>query len=150
MAPFGTALFYAVTKGLQGQMDQLPSTLQDKLIPTLAASYTLWPAAHAINFKFVPSSQRILYTNVVSVRLFTSHADVIILHICSVSCSNTNKVFISATAKYAASQTPSAMLNSLPYSHMQLTNCDACGDVQPVGQMLNILCNLSAVHAHVF
>ena len=67
-APFGTALFYAVTKGLQGQLDQVPQTLQDKLLPTLAASYSLWPAAHAINFKFVPSSQRILYTNVVSVR----------------------------------------------------------------------------------
>ena len=75
MAPFGTALFYAVTKGLQGQLDQVPQTLQDKLLPTLAASYSLWPAAHAINFKFVPSSQRILYTNVVSVRVPTAAAN---------------------------------------------------------------------------
>lgn len=28
---------------------------------------TVWPAAHIINFKFVPSSQRILYINTIQV-----------------------------------------------------------------------------------
>ena len=67
MAPVGTTLFYIVSSVLQAQPEKIPSTLKEKLVPTLAASYGLWPAAHAINFKFVPSSQRILYTNIVSV-----------------------------------------------------------------------------------
>ncbi|KAL0043396.1 hypothetical protein WJX79_003578 [Trebouxia sp. C0005] len=67
MAPIGTCLFYIVTSVLQGETQQVPSKLKEKFIPTLIASYTLWPAAHAINFKFVPSSQRILYTNIVSI-----------------------------------------------------------------------------------
>ena len=67
MAPIGTCLFYIVTSVLQGETQQVSSKLREKFIPTLIASYTLWPAAHAINFKFVPSSQRILYTNIVSV-----------------------------------------------------------------------------------
>ena len=35
----------------------------------MAANYVIWPAAHFINFRFVPSEQRILYNNVVSVCL---------------------------------------------------------------------------------
>lgn len=69
MAPIGTCLFYIVTSVLQGETSQVPAKLKEKFIPTVIASYTLWPAAHAINFKFVPSSQRILYTNIVSVSL---------------------------------------------------------------------------------
>lgn len=73
MSPIGCTLFYLVSSVLQGQADRIPSTLQEKLVPTLAASYGLWPAAHLINFKFVPSSQRILYTNIVSVSLHCLH-----------------------------------------------------------------------------
>ena len=67
MSPIGTTLFYLVTSVLQGETSQVPTKLKEKFVPTLIASYTLWPAAHAINFKFVPSQQRILYTNIVSV-----------------------------------------------------------------------------------
>ena len=45
--------------------------MQDKLIKTVAANYLLWPAAHIINFRFVPTEHRILYNNLVSVRLST-------------------------------------------------------------------------------
>eukprot|EP00887_Chlorella_sp_A99_P008154 scaffold12.g8154.t1 len=41
--------------------------LADKFVPTMVANYKLWPAAHIINFAFVPPSQRILYANCVSV-----------------------------------------------------------------------------------
>lgn len=71
MAPIGTTLFYLVTSVLQGETSQVPTKMRDKFVPTLIASYTLWPAAHAINFKFVPSQQRILYTNIVSVSTAT-------------------------------------------------------------------------------
>ena len=35
---------------------------------TVVANYILWPGAHFINFKFVPTEHRILYNNCVSVR----------------------------------------------------------------------------------
>lgn len=43
--------------------------MQEKLVPTCLASIKLWPIAHAINFAFIPSSQRLLYINVISVSL---------------------------------------------------------------------------------
>ena len=36
-------------------------------MPTMAASYKLWPAAHLVNFALVPPAYRVLYTNLVSV-----------------------------------------------------------------------------------
>jgi hypothetical protein len=41
--------------------------MQGKLVQTIVANYVLWPAAHFINFRFVPSEQRIAYNNVISV-----------------------------------------------------------------------------------
>lgn len=38
-------------------------------MPTMAASYKLWPAAHLVNFALVPPAYRVLYTNLVSVRI---------------------------------------------------------------------------------
>jgi Mpv17 / PMP22 family len=34
--------------------------VQDKLVKTIIANYILWPGAHFINFRFVPSEHRIL------------------------------------------------------------------------------------------
>jgi hypothetical protein len=36
--------------------------------PALAASYTLWPAAHLVNFALVPPQHRLLYINIIGVR----------------------------------------------------------------------------------
>ena len=41
---------------------------QAKLVPPIVANYLLGPAAHFINFRFVPTEHRILYNNCVSVR----------------------------------------------------------------------------------
>ena len=35
---------------------------------TLLAGYTVWPLVHVINFRFIPSSQRVLYINCVQAR----------------------------------------------------------------------------------
>ena len=32
--------------------------VQSKVVATVVANYCLWPAAHYINFKFVPSEHR--------------------------------------------------------------------------------------------
>ena len=47
--------------------------MQDKVLPTLLANYAVWPLAHALNFYFVPTEQRILYNNFVAVRLEFMH-----------------------------------------------------------------------------
>ena len=36
-------------------------------MPTVIAGWKLWVPAHAINFGFVPSSQRVLYVNTVAI-----------------------------------------------------------------------------------
>ena len=53
----------------QGHPEAALSTIQNELVPTITANYALWPLAHIINFRFVPSQQRILYINFVQVRL---------------------------------------------------------------------------------
>lgn len=52
---------------LQGTPALIIPTIKAKLIKTLLANYAMWPLAHIINFKFIPSSQRILYINCVQV-----------------------------------------------------------------------------------
>lgn len=66
-APIMTCVFFAVLKTLEGHPELIMSTIEDKLVKTIVANYILWPAAHFINFRFVPSEQRIAYNNVVSV-----------------------------------------------------------------------------------
>lgn len=65
-APLNTAIFYAYLALADGRLSSLPDTLQAKLLPTILAGYALWPMAHLINFKYIPSSQRLLYINVVN------------------------------------------------------------------------------------
>lgn len=65
--PFITAVFFAFIRTVQGHPDQIIPTIQVELVPTILASYALWPVAHAINFRFIPSSQRILYINCVQI-----------------------------------------------------------------------------------
>lgn len=67
MAPFGTALFFCGMKCLEGRPDMIKESLMQNYLPTLKASYMIWPAVHLVNFRFVPPSQRILYMNVVSI-----------------------------------------------------------------------------------
>jgi protein Mpv17 len=37
-----------------------------RLLPLWLLSNVLWPAAHAINFRYVPTEQRVLFVNAVS------------------------------------------------------------------------------------
>ncbi|CAG9462597.1 unnamed protein product [Pedinophyceae sp. YPF-701] len=66
-SPAFTCVFYSWFCIFTGQADQIVPTIQSKLLPTMLANWTLWPIAHVINFKFVPSNQRMLYVNVVNV-----------------------------------------------------------------------------------
>ncbi|DBA99949.1 TPA: hypothetical protein ACH3X1_013826 [Trebouxia sp. C0004] len=66
-APIMTCVFFAVLKTLEGHPELIMQTIQDKLVRTVVANYVLWPAAHFINFKFVPGQHRVLYNNCVSI-----------------------------------------------------------------------------------
>lgn len=39
------------------------ASIQQKLVKVLLTNYAVWPLAHLVNFRFVPTSQRILYIN---------------------------------------------------------------------------------------
>lgn len=62
-APFFSCVFFAFMCCLEGRPQHTMYSIQKKLIPVLLANYAVWPIAHLINFKFIPSSQRILYIN---------------------------------------------------------------------------------------
>ena len=66
-APIMTCVFFAFLKLLEGHPEEMLPTVMEKTLPTVAANYVIWPAAHVISFKFVPSSQRILYNNVIAI-----------------------------------------------------------------------------------
>ena len=46
---------------------QIWATVAEKTLPTVAANYVIWPAAHIISFRYVPSQQRILYNNTIAI-----------------------------------------------------------------------------------
>lgn len=52
---------------LQGHPEATIPAIQNKLIPMMLANFAVWPIAHLINFKFIPSQQRILYINCIQV-----------------------------------------------------------------------------------
>lgn len=66
-APVFTALFFSYMETAQGRPERAPDVVREKLWPTLKVNWTVWPLAHLINFRFIPSSQRILYINTVQV-----------------------------------------------------------------------------------
>lgn len=67
--PIALVLFFACFTLLEGRsMSYLRSQLRAKFLPTLVKGFALWPAAHLVNFRYVPNGMRILYVNMVQVR----------------------------------------------------------------------------------
>jgi hypothetical protein len=66
-APIMTCVFFAFLKLLDGHPEQMLPEIQEKVLPTVAANYVIWPAAHVVSFKYVPSHQRILYNNGIAI-----------------------------------------------------------------------------------
>lgn len=73
-APAFTCILYAYLQAANGDIAGIPEVLQDKVVPTLMANYAVWPLAHALNFYYVPTEQRILYNNFIAVRARASHS----------------------------------------------------------------------------
>mmetsp|Transcript_15182 Transcript_15182/g.32563 ORF Transcript_15182/g.32563 Transcript_15182/m.32563 type:complete len:195 (-) Transcript_15182:585-1169(-) len=66
-APIFTSVFFGTMKALDNKTDEIVPEIENKLWPTMKVNWTVWPLAHVINFRFIPSSQRILYINVIQV-----------------------------------------------------------------------------------
>ncbi|CAN8075910.1 unnamed protein product [Agarophyton chilense] len=66
-APIFTSMFFGAMKAMDGKVDEVSGEVKEKLWPTMKVNWTVWPIAHIINFRFIPSSQRILYINTIQV-----------------------------------------------------------------------------------
>lgn len=67
-APVFTSMFFTAMKSMDGRpLSESVDEVKEKLWPTMKVNWGVWPLAHIINFRFVPSSQRILYINTVQV-----------------------------------------------------------------------------------
>lgn len=66
-APAFSCVFFFFIHALDGHPEAAVDAIRTKLGPMLLANYALWPAAHLVNFRFVPPAQRILYINAVQI-----------------------------------------------------------------------------------
>eukprot|EP00904_Undaria_pinnatifida_P007047 jgi/Undpi1/3472/HiC_scaffold_16.g06844.m1 len=68
-APIFTLIFFTwigITSG--ASPSEIANKVKSDLIQGVVGSWTVWPLAHTINFKFVPTEQRLLYIN--SIQIF--------------------------------------------------------------------------------
>lgn len=77
--PIITVGFFMFIRTVEGHPEQIIPTIQAEMVSTVVASYALWPLAHLINFRFVPSQQRILYINAVQI-LWTAYLSNLVAH----------------------------------------------------------------------
>lgn len=66
-APIATMMFYLFKVSTEGRPSEFVDEIRVKYVNTLIAGWKLWPAAHMVNFLFIPPQHRVLYTNVISV-----------------------------------------------------------------------------------
>lgn len=55
-------------------INQLTSKIKQDLVRGVTASWKVWPLVHVINFRFIPSQQRLLYINSIQVPSVRAHA----------------------------------------------------------------------------
>jgi len=64
---FGVMFFsYVAAFELKG-IGYVKDKVQNELLTQVFGSWKVWPIAHAINFRFIPSSQRVLYINTIQI-----------------------------------------------------------------------------------
>mmetsp|Transcript_28958 Transcript_28958/g.50255 ORF Transcript_28958/g.50255 Transcript_28958/m.50255 type:complete len:253 (-) Transcript_28958:436-1194(-) len=65
---FGVMFFTYMTLAEGKTLEDVKSKIQNDLFTAVRGSWTVWPVAHAINFRFIGTDQRLLYIN--SVQIF--------------------------------------------------------------------------------
>lgn len=67
-APIFTLLFFTWLGVTTGQSpSELLTKIKNDLIKGVVGSWTVWPIAHTINFRYVPTEQRLLYINTIQI-----------------------------------------------------------------------------------
>lgn len=67
-APIFTLCFFAFLGIADGQsFDEIKKKVESDLVAGVTASWKVWPVVHAINFRFIPTSQRLLYINSIQI-----------------------------------------------------------------------------------
>ncbi|KAG8468452.1 hypothetical protein KFE25_013535 [Diacronema lutheri] len=67
-APIFGACFFSYLAALEGKGPvMVAKRVKHELMTQLAGSWKVWPLAHAVNFAFVPTNQRILYINSIQI-----------------------------------------------------------------------------------
>ncbi|GJQ13347.1 hypothetical protein GpartN1_g5138.t1 [Galdieria partita] len=67
-APIFAFIFFGFLAVLERQsLQQFKAKLSQDWKTAIFASWKVWPLAHAINFRFIPSNQRLLYINAVQI-----------------------------------------------------------------------------------
>ena len=66
-SPVMAAVFLTALKVMEGSPAAVLPFLQARLVPTVLAGWTVWPAVNAVNFKFVPEDLRILFLSLVGI-----------------------------------------------------------------------------------
>ena len=62
-------MFFGYLGLAEGQdFNGIKARVEKDLWASVKGSWTVWPVAHAINFRFIPNEQRLLYINSVQVR----------------------------------------------------------------------------------
>ena len=61
-------MFFGYLGLAEGQdLKGIKARIEKDLLASVKGSWTVWPIAHAINFRFIPNSQRLLYINSVQI-----------------------------------------------------------------------------------
>ncbi len=66
-APVATMMFYLLKVIAERRPLEYRRELDQKLVSTVLAGWQLWIPAHLVNFMFIPSQHRVLYTNIIAV-----------------------------------------------------------------------------------
>ena len=67
-APIFTVIFFAWIELFQGGgLKKIQQKINQDLVRGVTASWKVWPLVHVINFRFIPSQQRLLYINTIQI-----------------------------------------------------------------------------------
>jgi len=64
---FGVMFFSYVALLENKGFEYVTDKVKNELLTQVTGSWKVWPLAHAINFRFIPSSQRVLYINTIQI-----------------------------------------------------------------------------------
>jgi len=64
---FGVMFFSYVAALEQKGVPYVVDKVRKELLTQVTGSWKVWPIAHTINFRFIPSNQRVLYINTIQI-----------------------------------------------------------------------------------